>query len=241
MAFLDMFDKLDDIIYEPIKAICLWAGEPLKGFQDKRERNAVQQAADIEAVKCKQTVELEIYKKERFIQLETEQKKWNADIDHLIRMQEIQRNERILNAIIAYRRSMIEDAKSIADNLSHMELSLIAEANELVLSKTEQYKALQEKAMKQCDEQLLEIAKRFAGNERIRARREDMVLAQTEDIINAARDFISELKEDIKKININNSERVNKATVAADMILEKMGRTLAIESTDNYNMIETKD
>lgn len=229
MAFFDMFDKLDDIIYEPVQAICSWATEPLKQFKDKRKKSdAVQQAA-LEATKREQEVELEIRKREQLAQLEADQKRWDADIDHLIGMQEIERNERILNAIIKYRKSMIEDAKSIANNLSHMEISLVAEAHELVLRKTEEYKALQEKAMKQCDEQLEEIDRKFANNERIRIKREDMVIAQTEDIINAAKAFITELNEDINRININNTNRVNIATVAADKTLEKMGQTLALE------------
>ena len=135
---------------------------------------------------------------------------------------------------------MIEDAKSIADNLSHMEMSLVAEAHELVLRKTEEYKALQEKAMKQCDDQLEEIGKRFANNERIRIKREDMVIAQTEDIINAAKAFIAELNEDIKRININNTNRVNTATAAADRTLERMGQTLAIEQIPTVDALDVK-
>ncbi|MCM1529132.1 MAG: hypothetical protein NC093_03965 [Alistipes sp.] len=231
MAFLDMFDKLDDIIYEPVKAICAWATEPLKRFEDKRKKEDATQQADIESAKREQETELEVRKKTQLAQLEADKKRWDADIDHLIGMQEIERNERILNAIIEYRRSMIEDAKSIAYNLSHMEMSLVAEAHELVLRKTEEYKALQEKAMHQCDDQLEEIGRRFANNERIRIKREDMILAQTEDIINAAKSFIAELNEDIKRINKNNTDRVNKATEAADKTLERMGQALAIEQT----------
>lgn len=240
MAFLDMFDRLDDIIYEPVKAICSWATEPLRRFEDKRKKGDAVQQAEIEAAKREQEVELEIRKKEQLAQLEADKKRWDADIDHLIGMQEIERNERILNAIIEYRRSMIEDAKSIADNLSHMEMSLVAEAHELVLRKTEEYKALQEKAMQQCDDQLEEIGKRFANNERIKEKREDMVLAQTEDIINAAKAFIAELNEDIKRINTNNTNRVNTATAAADKTLERMGQTLAIEQTPTVGALDVK-
>ena len=236
-----MFDKLDDIIYEPIRAVCSWTTEPLRYFENKRKKSDVKQSADIEFAKCDQEVELEIRKKEQFAKLEAEQKRWNADIDNLIGMQEIERNERILNAIIEYRRSMIKDAQAIAENLSHMEIALVAEAHELVSNKTQQYNMLQEKAMKQCDDQLLEISKRFADNERIRIKREDMVIAQTEDIIHAARDFISELNEDIKRININNTNRVDRATAAADEILKRMGKTLSIETAIGYDMIYRKN
>lgn len=242
MAFWDMFDKLDDIVFEPAKAICSWVTEPLRRFEDKRKKGDVLQLAEIESTKREQEAEIEIRKKEQLARLEADKKRWDADINNLIGMQEIERNERILNAIIEYRRSMIEDAKSIADNLSHMEMSLVAEANSLVLRKTEEYDAFQKKAMKQCDEQLEEIDKRFANNERIRIKREDMVIAQTEDIINAAKAFISELNEDIKRINANNTNRINMATVAADRTLERMGQNIAIEQRHTVDVIdEIKD
>ena len=38
MAFFDMFDKLDDIIYEPIKLITDWAREPLKTREIARKK-----------------------------------------------------------------------------------------------------------------------------------------------------------------------------------------------------------
>ena len=241
MAFLDMLDKLDDIIYEPVKAICSWATEPLRRFEDQRKKDVALQQAEIEAGKLEHEMELEIRRKQQLVQLEADKRRWDANIDHLIGMQEIERNERILNAIIEYRKSMIEDAKSIADNLSHMEMSLVAEAHELVLRKTEEYKALQEKAMKQCDDQLEEIGRRFASNDRIRIKREDMVIAQTEDIINAAKAFIAELNEDIKRINMNNTNRVNIATDAADRTLERMGQTLAIEQPPTIRALEEKN
>ena len=238
MALGDMFDKLDDIIYEPVKTICFWVTEPLKQFEDKRKKSDVSQRAEIEAAEREQEVELEIRKEERLAKLEADERLWNAAVDSLIKMQEIERNKHILDVVIEYRRSMIEDAKSIADNLSHMEVSLASEAHELVLQKTEEYKELQEKAMKQCDDQLEEIGRRFADNERIRIKREDMVIAQTEGIVNAAKAFISELNEDIKRINTNNTNRVNTATAAADRILERMGQNLVIEQVSSVEKNE---
>ena len=44
MKFLDMFDKLDDIIYKPIELITDWAGEPLRAREHKRK----EQSADNE-------------------------------------------------------------------------------------------------------------------------------------------------------------------------------------------------
>ena len=37
MVFFDMFDKLDDIVFEPIKLMTDWAREPLKGREHRRQ------------------------------------------------------------------------------------------------------------------------------------------------------------------------------------------------------------
>lgn len=110
----------------------------------------------------------------------------------------------------------------------------------VVYSIQKEYIALQRKAEEQCDARLIEIGQKFADNERVRIKREDMVLSQTEDIINAAKSFISELNEDIKRINRNNTNHVYKAAEVADKALERMGQKLAIASVDTY-AIEVKD
>ena len=48
MSLLDMFDKLDDIIYKPVDAICDWAKEPLRAMQSKRDLQAERVHEEIE-------------------------------------------------------------------------------------------------------------------------------------------------------------------------------------------------
>ena len=47
MAVLDMFDKLDDIIYKPVETVCDWIKEPLRAFEHRREMK--RQQMNIEA------------------------------------------------------------------------------------------------------------------------------------------------------------------------------------------------
>lgn len=37
MGVLDMFDKLDDIIYKPVETLCDWVEEPLRKWGHERE------------------------------------------------------------------------------------------------------------------------------------------------------------------------------------------------------------
>lgn len=229
MAILDMFDKLDDIIYKPIETICEWAKEPLRRSQAKREADERNQEANIEIEKERQ----------RAI-INADIRRWDEEINDLICSNEIKRNKKILDTITEYRRSMIEDAQNIADNLSRMQMALVEEAHELVLLMTEKYKSLQDKAMKQCDEQLEEIQKRYSNNERVRIKREDQVLNQVDDIIKVATMFISQLNNDIKEINEGNKIRVDDATRQIDIMMNKYGNSIGNNySADNIPFIDT--
>ena len=240
MAFLDMFDKLDDIVYEPVKAICEWAGEPLKRFDHKRATEAKAQEAEIELSNKQQDAELEMWKKQQAVIINATEKELDANIADFIAMKEIERNKKIIEAIKEYRHSMLEDAKEITDSLSRMDIALVAEAHSLCIQKAEEYKALLAKAMKECDDQLEEIGVRFANNERIRIKREEMTLESAAVIIDSARIFMSELNEDIKRIKDNNFERVQKATNLADSVLEKMCDAMVIEPPRTVASIDVK-
>ena len=94
--FLGMFDKLDDIIYEPIKAISAWTQEPLKKFETDRQ----QKVADAEAMR-------EVRKKQMMDELDNVKERMDADLEDLKANQIIERNKKIIDTITEYRRAML--------------------------------------------------------------------------------------------------------------------------------------
>lgn len=244
---LEVFDKLDDIVFEPVKAICDWIREPLKGREDKRQNKKMQLEAQIEMGKREQEVELEIRKRKQFERLAKETEEWEAKIDDFRKRQEIARNKEILEAIVDYRKSMIEDAKEIAYQLSVMKIELLDKVNDVAEKKLNKYMEQQRKAEEECDAELIKIGDMFANNERIRFAREDMVMSKLKNILTTAEDFMSILKEDVKDINVRNGIFIDNAGMLADKILMGMGTSLmgktidVIEKPVERNMIEEKN
>ena len=70
MAFLEL-DKLDDILYKPIEAICNWVEEPLKAMAAKRERTAAQHAADLDLRKSNEAHRNQMAAAQRTADIET--------------------------------------------------------------------------------------------------------------------------------------------------------------------------
>ena len=69
MAILDMFDKLDDILYKPVELICDWVHEPLRRMEHKRDMQKEQNLAEIEADRAKAEIEVRVYSNQRSVTL----------------------------------------------------------------------------------------------------------------------------------------------------------------------------
>ena len=114
MGFFDMFDKLDDIIYEPIKLITDWAREPLKTREHKRdlerETNIINTNAKLEREKLElesnlRNQELEL-QANLSIKKETEVHRIISEIDELQKDKDFQRMKLVSESIMKYQKEL---------------------------------------------------------------------------------------------------------------------------------------
>lgn len=201
MGLLDMFDKLDDIIYKPVEVVGEWLKEPLRKMEHKRQKEAAQQKTDLEMQKLQNEKALELWDEEKRQLLRITAQKADLELQNMAEDSRLARNETIVKAIQNYQIDLARVNQEIIESIGRMNIAMRAEANDMVLKKTRDYKALQEETIKKSDERLEEIQIKYANNERIRLRMEDAVLAQMDSIINYANQFINELSVDLRKIN----------------------------------------
>lgn len=235
MALWDMFDKIDDIIYKPVESICEWTKEPLKRWEHKRdmekqeqnivaeehareechqhEKEMAQQSADNEL--AKKRLEQELTERERAsiiadiearARIENDVRMQNAKIEQIILQEEDARRDRLVQCLKRYQIDLANATIDIVNSIGIMSLELRERANCLVLEKTQEYIAIQEKSKDDAMKRLEEIGIRFANNERVRIRMEDSVINNMEAIINQADKFITEIAEDFKRLNQNTDE-----------------------------------
>ena len=235
MSFFDMFDKIDDIIYKPVETICEWTKEPLKRWEHQRdmetqsqniedEERARKENHQHEVEMAQKTADNEMAKK-RLDQALTEEerksvtedmaarakidadiRKWNAEIDQMILREEDARRDRLVECMKRYQIDLSNAARDIVNSIGMMSLELRERANQLVIERTKDYIAIQEKAKDNAMNRLEEIGTRFANNERVRIRMEDSVINNMDSIINQADKFITEISEDFKRLNQNTDE-----------------------------------
>lgn len=230
MSVLDMFDKLDDIIYKPVETVCDWIKAPLNSFEHKRDMKKIQQAADIEAATRQQEVELEALRQRQAAELQADQRKWNAEIDQLINQQEEERRDRLVESIKRYQIDLANASRDIVNSIGLMSMELREKANNLVIEKTREYKIIQDEAKDDAMNRLEDIGKRFANNERVRIKMEDSVINNMDSIINQADKFITEMAEDLKRLNQNTDKLMGIGMETVTEMLKPLTKSLGINN-----------
>lgn len=279
MGILDMFDKIDDIVYKPVEALCNWVQEPLKSFSAKRETAAKQQTADIEKAARqqiadneqrkittmhnqqmalnKQNADIEENNKKLDIQLKKEEmanknaalkeeaeinaeiRRWNAEIDQMINEQEDARRDRLVESIKRYQIDLANASRDIVNSIGVMSLELREKANNMVLEKTKEYKAIQDEAKKQSMIELKEAKDMFFEDDPdTYAMMRDNILEERRSMIDMAGRFIIELSEDIKRLNANTDELMKMGMNNVSAYLKPMANALGTNNVIAYEDVK---
>jgi len=257
MAILDMFDKLDDIIYKPVETVCDWIKEPLRASEHRREMkrqqmnieateranaaarahelNLSRQAAENDAAQKRLDQELIEEERESIradlearAKIDADIRRWNAEIDQMILEQEDARRDRLVECIKRYQIDLANATTDIVENIGMMSLELREKANELVQQKTESYIEMQKKAETAAMERLEEIDVRFANNERVRIRMEDSVIDNMNAIIDHANELMKEIAADFKRLNQNTDDLMRMGMENTNRFLQPMSNGLGV-------------
>ncbi|SDE29267.1 hypothetical protein [Desulfuromonas thiophila] len=180
---LSIFNKLGDIIFEPINLVTDWAREPLK----KRDHLRCLEAKEHE-------MNLEVKKKTEIVKIISE-------IEEIRKDKDFSRMKAVSDAIMQYQECLTKLNINAINAIGHMQLDLREKAQTLVYDKTRKYKQLQDDAHLQAQDEIIKIETMFSGNEsakNILYRSVDIRLA---NIISTAQNFLVELNNDITVLN----------------------------------------
>ncbi len=271
MGLFDMFDKIDDIVYKPVETICEWTKEPLRKWEHKRDMETQAQniaaaerekaaARAHEEVMAKQAYENEaaqkkldqqIIEQERASQaadyearakVDADIRRWNAEIDQMILEQEDARRDRLVECMKRYQIDLANAARDIVNSIGLMSLELRSKANEMVLEKTKEYRALQDESKKQSMIELKEVKEMFFNDDpdtyKIMV---SNIMEERRSAIDLAGRFIVELSEDMKRLNQNTDELMRMGMENTNKYISPMAGGLGVTlgtTLDNTKKIE---
>ncbi|MBF0413533.1 MAG: hypothetical protein HQK70_12600 [Desulfamplus sp.] len=192
------FDKLDDIIYAPIKLMTDWAGEPLKAWEHKRQLESLEKEKllehAIETDKNREKLELDIKRKTEVVRIIAEIDEWKKD-------QDFERMKAVSDAVMKYQQDLMKLNTDAISAIGKMHLELRDQAQSIIYEKTVQYKELQDRALKEAMEKFQEIEEKFGNNETIKNILIKSVDTMLANVIKTADNFLLGLNEDMKSLN----------------------------------------
>ncbi len=222
MKLLDMFDKLDDIIYKPIELVTDWAREPLEVRDHKRKEQSADNALERELKKNERekevASEIKIREKEAASEIKIKEQEREADIairketeivriiteiEALKKDRDFNRMKDVSEAISKYQKELTKLNVNAANAIANMQVDLRDKAQNLVIEKTKKYRELQKVATEEAMEAFKKIGSDFGDNEFARDSLNEAVRTRLLGIVNTAETFIKDLNDDLRSINSN--------------------------------------
>ena len=211
MGFLTVVGKVFKACTGPLGILEDWATEPLKRWENEREQTnrdreverEIRQQTGVETVKSELRSQEAEHNASLEIRMQTEIARINAETEQWTKDQEFQRMKDVAEAVTRYRERLTELQLNTIRAIGNMDIELRAKAQDLILSKTREYKALQDQAQKDAEAEFERILDKFSGNERIM----DIMITNAQkklaSVIDGTSQFLLGLNEDIQKMNHN--------------------------------------
>lgn len=143
-----MFDKIDDIVYEPIKLVCDILRQPLKQVDchNKKKNSEHEQKLEIQLKKFE--TDLEIDRKAREMRLTIEERKLQEEINMMARESDLAQREEMVQLEMKYRKEMADAAVQLANVIANMQVETRSKILNLYTDKEKEYLDLQAKYKK---------------------------------------------------------------------------------------------
>jgi hypothetical protein len=211
MGLLSAVGKVFKVITGPLGVLEDWANEPLKRWENKRDQEnrdreverRIREQTGVETVKSDLRRQEAEHQANLEIRMRTEIERINAETEQWTKDKEFERMKNVAEAVANYRERLTDLQLNTIRAIGEMDIELRAKAQDLILTKTREYKALQDQAQKDAEEEFTRILDKFSGNERIL----DIMISSAEkklaSVIEGTSQFLLGLNEDIQKMNAN--------------------------------------
>lgn len=220
-AIVNPFDKIDDIVYEPIHAISKWIEEPLKKFEHNRKMAEQRQAADIEMENKRLEAEIREQDKKSTAELRLMVEEREAEIQQMIDEHKANNLDRLVESIKRYQIDLGTASQEIIKSIGLMSIELREKANEMVLEKTKQYIAIQDEVKSKSNEELRQAKSDFGDDPIIYGDLVKQILDERRTMVDNASKFITALADDIKTINDTTNQLAQNSNDILTKVLDR--------------------
>lgn len=211
-----MFDKVDDIIYEPIKLVCDVLHQPLKQIDAHNEKTKAEHAQMLEKELKQFEADLEHEKKVREMNRTVEERRLLEEINQMVSDSDLARREKMIQLEAKYRKEMA----LAAAELERIILSITSENRSKLFTLYQDHKIKYlevEKAYTNSVFSNVERMKKLFPGEVGEAKSIEFMFLYLSRITEESSAFVKQLDEDLKKV----IEIVDSTTVATSNLATK--------------------
>lgn len=198
-----MFDKVDDIVYEPVKLVCDVFRQPLKEMDAKNKRKNMELENKLHCEIKQFEMELDLQHRKREGEIDANIRKVNAEIDEMITEADFERQTQIVEAIKRYQKDLGEASVELSNCIGCMSIELRERAYRLVDERTRAYKKMQDEALSDAETRFEELERRFPNGGKAKEIMESAIERQLIGIIENADKFICSMHDDIAQMMAN--------------------------------------
>ena len=194
-----MFDKIDDIVYEPIKLVCDTLRQPLKQIDCHNEKKKAEHEQALQMQLAKFEVDLEMDRKEREMRLTVEERKIQEEINNIVRANDLDQREEMIQLEMKYRQEMAAAAVQLANVIANMQAETRSKILNLYTEKEKEYLDLQAKYKKDMFDTVMCLKQTFpdgTGDAII----QQEVQTQLKVIAERSQEFSKLMREDMAKV-----------------------------------------
>ena len=197
------------VVTAPLGILEDWAEEPLRRWENEREQENldrdverhIREQTGVESVKSKLRKEEAEHQANLEIRMRTEIQRINAETEQWAKDRDFQRMKDVAEAVARYKERLTELQLNTIRAIGNMDIELRAKAQDLILSKTREYKALQDQAHQDAEAEFERILEKFSGNERIMDIMIDSAQKKLASVVEGTSQFLLGLNEDIQRMN----------------------------------------
>lgn len=194
-----MFDKVDDIVYEPIKLVCDTLRQPIKQIDIYNEKKKAEHDQELVKQLKQFEADLELDKKQREMQLSIDERRMEEEINQMILDNDLQRREDMVQLEMKYRKEMAAAAAQLAQIMANMQVETRSKVLALYTEKEKEYLDLQDQYKKQMFDTVKSLRETFpdgTGEDIIK----DEVKTQLKNISERSTAFSKLMNEDMKNV-----------------------------------------
>lgn len=194
-----MFDKVDDIVYEPVKLMCDALRQPLKQIDAHNEKSKAEHQQALEQQMKEFEADLELSKKRREMEMGIDKRRMEEEIVQMIADNDMRRREEMVQMEMRYRKEMAEAATRLEQIMVNMQVETRSKIFVLYREKSNEYLEAQTKFEDKLDDRIEKMKKMFPdekGEEKIM----DYYFEQLDVIQKRSTDFAKNMNDDMVKV-----------------------------------------